>query len=138
MKKFWNNTILGLIVLMGVAVGCKKKEVDPHIPPDVVFKTGAAYLSADATVGMQDTLLVGIVVTKTEDDLKSYNVSYAYDGATSTTTFYNYLMESSEFESYSKDVEIITRNQVGTEVWSFTIVDRDGNITQKTLTLTVQ
>lgn len=138
MRQFWKNAILGLIVLVGIATGCKKKEVDAHIPPDVVFKTGATYLSGDATVGMQDTLLVGIVVTKTEDDLKSYNVSYAFDGATSTTTFYNYLMESSEFESYSKDVEIITRNQAGTEKWYFTIVDRDGNMTQKTITLTVQ
>lgn len=115
-----------------------KKNVDPHVPPDVVFKTGTGYTSTDATVGLEDTLLVGIIATKTEDDMKSYNVSYAYDGSTTTTTFYNYLLTADEYTSYSHDIEIITRNQAGTERWVFTIVDRDGNITQKTINLTVQ
>ncbi|MCB0395214.1 MAG: hypothetical protein KDD36_01090 [Flavobacteriales bacterium] len=129
-----------LLVMLALTVSffsCKK-EKDAHVPPDVVFKTSAGYTSADATVGQGDTLLVGIVATKTEDDLKSFNVSYAYDGASSTTTFHNYFMTSSEYEGYSADTEIITRNQVGTEKWVFSIVDRDGNITQKTLILTVQ
>lgn len=126
-----------LIVLMTLNSGCKK-EVDAHIPPDVVFKTGVGYTYTDATVGMQDTLLVGINATKTEDDLKSYNVSYAYDGASSTTTFYNYLMTEAEYIGYSHDVEIVTRNQAGIEKWVFSIVDRDGNITQKTIVFTVQ
>lgn len=135
MKTF---VLYGLTLFMGVVLMSCKKEVDAHIPPDVVFKTGAGYTSADATVGLQDTLLVGIVATKTEDDLKSYNVSYAYDGASSTTTFYNYLMTETEHTGYSHDVEIITRNQAGSEKWVFSIVDRDGNITQKTIVLSVQ
>ena len=114
------------------------KEVDPHIPPDVDFKTSTGYTYADATVGLQDTLKVGIVATKTEDDMKSYNVSYAYDGTTTTTTFYNYLLDASEYTGYEHDVDIVTRNQAGTERWVFTIVDRDGNITQNTINLTVQ
>lgn len=137
MKTFNINTAI-IAILVIVSLNSCKKEVDPHIPPDVVFKTGGGYTSADAVVGMQDTLLIGITATKTEDDLKSFNASYAYDGASSTTTFYNYLMTASEYESYSKDLEIVTRNQAGTEKWVFSIVDRDGNITQKTITLTVQ
>ncbi len=135
MKAINYFTLIALVAL--VFVSCKKEE-DAHIPPAVSFKTGAGYTSGDATVGLQDTLLVGITATKTEDDLKSYNVSYAYDGATTTTTFYNYLMNESEYTSYSHDVEIVTRNQAGTEKWVFSIVDRDGNITQNTITLTVQ
>lgn len=137
MKKIHLFSMLILVLSLFGNSSCKK-EVDPHTPPDVVFKTDAGYTFADAMVGMQDTLLVGIIATKTEDDLKSYNVSYAYDGATSTTTFYNYLMTASEYNSYSHDVEIVTRNQPGTEKWVFSIVDRDGNITQKVLNLTVQ
>jgi hypothetical protein len=92
----------------------------------------------DTIVGLQDTLTVGIIATKTEDDLKSYNVSTAYDGASTTTTFYNYLVTEAEYTGLNKDVQIITRNQAGSEKWIFSIVDRDGNITQKFFTLTVQ
>lgn len=133
------NLIITLFITCStIIVSCKKKKVDPHVPPDVVFKTGGKYISTDVTLPKQDTIWVGITATKTEDNLKSYNVSYAYDGATTTTTFFNYLMNSSEYESYSKDIQIITRNQAGTEKWVFSIVDRDGNITQKSILITVQ
>ena len=134
MKKIFYLTACALFIS---AFSCKKKK-DAHVPPHVVFKTGTGYTSADATVPKQDTLKVGITATKTEDDLKSYNASYLYDGTSTTTTFYNYLLSSSEYTSYSKDLQIITRNQAGTEKWVFSIVDRDGNITQKSFTLTVQ
>ena len=123
-------------ILIITAVACKKKK-DAHVPPDVVFKTGTGYISADATVTKGDTIKVGITATKTEDDLKSYNASYAYDGTTTTTTFFNYILQSSEYLSYSKDLDIPVRNQAGSEKWVFSIVDRDGNITQKTIVLTV-
>lgn len=128
---------LATVIVMGL-LACKKKKVDPHVPPDVVFKTGGKYISGDVAAGKKDTLLIGIVATKTEDNLKSYNASYAYDGTSSTVTFYNYLLSENEYESYSKDLQIITRNQAGSERWVFSIVDRDGNITQKTINIVVQ
>jgi hypothetical protein len=127
---------IAFFLLLGV-LSCKKKK-DAHVPPNVVFKTGANYISDNATVTKQDTLTVGIVATKTEDDLKSYNASCAYDGASNTVTFYNYFMSASEYEHYDKDLQIVTRPQAGTEKWVFSIVDRDGNITQKSFTLTVK
>lgn len=126
-----------LLIILGVS-SCKKEEVDPHVPPALEFKTGAGYTSADATVGMQDTLVIGITASITEDELMSFNVSYDYDASGSTTTFYNYALSASETQSYSHDTQIVTRNQAGTEEWIFTIVDRDGNITSKSITLTVQ
>ena len=128
--------LLFLIFIISVSLSCKKKK-DAHIPPDVAFTTGTGYLSSDAAAGRSDSLKVGITATKTEDDLKSYNVSYAYDGAGTTTTFFNYYLSASEYQSYSKDIGIVTRNQAGSEKWIFSIVDRDGNITQKTIVLTV-
>ena len=130
-------TFIIACILVITSVACKKKK-DAHVPPNVVFKTGAGYISGDATVPKKDTLKVGITATKTEDDLKSYNISYAYDGATTTSTYYNYFLSANEYLSYSKDTTIITRNQAGSEKWVFSIVDRDGNITQKSITLTVQ
>ena len=132
------KNILIFVFLSTVIFSSCKKKVDAHIPPDVSFKTASGYLSKDSICSLQDTLKVGLVATKTEDDLKSFNVSVAYDGSVSTNTFYNYLMNDTEYTSYSKDIQIVTRNQPGSEKWIFSIVDRDGNITQKEINLTVQ
>ncbi len=135
MKKL---TLISLTILFLIAaLSCKKKKKDAHVPPDVVFKTGGIYTSGDRTLNKKDTITVGIIATKTEDDLKSYNVSYAYDGNATSTTFYNYVLSSGEANGYSHDVQIIARNQAGSEKWIFSIVDRDGNLTQKTINLTV-
>ncbi|MBA2611936.1 MAG: hypothetical protein H0U95_08200 [Bacteroidetes bacterium] len=137
MKNFKNSSILLLLIAV-IFVSCKKKKTDAHVPPDLVFKTGGIYTSGDRTLNKKDTITVGITATKTEDDLKSYNVSYTYDGNTTSTTFYNNVLTTAEAGSYSNDIKIICRNQAGTEHWIFTIIDRDGNITQKTIVLTVQ
>lgn len=130
--------IFSLIIVTALLICCKKKKTDAHVPPNVVFKTGGIYTSGDKTLNKKDTITVGITATKTEDDLKSYNVSYYYDATTTSTTLYNYVLTAGEATSYSNDIKIIARNQTGTEKWVFSVVDRDGNITQKTIVLTVQ
>jgi hypothetical protein len=81
---------------------------------------------------------VGIIATKTEDEMKTFNVSYAYDDSTTTKTALSVPLSGSQEDSYTADFTIVTRTQTGTEEWSFTITDRDGNITTKSITLTVQ
>lgn len=126
-----------LIAVASLAASCKKS-TDAHIPPDLAFKTGGNYTSGDRTIAHGDSILVGVVITKKEDDLRTLNIGYAYDGASSSTTFLNYVMTSAEYGGYDHDFRIVTRNQAGTEKWTFTVTDRDGNITQKSITLTVQ
>lgn len=130
------NIIIATILLI-TAASCNK-EKDARIPPDVKFKTGAGYTDKDTTLNKGESIKVGIVATKTEDDLKSYNISYAYDGASTTSTFYNYSLQTSEYNNFAKDTTIVARNVSGTEKWIFTILDRDGNITQKSIVLTVK
>jgi len=132
-----NYYFILILTLFLISFSCKKKKADAHVPPSVVLKSGGPYTDADKAVHKKDTVLIGIVATKTEDDLKSYNASYTYDAGTSSTTFYNYLMTDDEKTAYSHDIKIGVRNQNGTEKWVFSIVDRDGNITQKTIVLTV-
>ena len=133
-------TIL-LIAFTLISASCKKKAkeapVDPRIPPDMTFKSGAIYVSKDTTVSKQDTILVGVIVTKTEDNLSSFNASVSYDGSTTTTTFFNHYLTSAEYGGYTVDVTYYVRNQTGTEKLTYTIVDRDGNITKKSIALTV-
>ena len=130
-----------LVVITVISMSCKKKSnappVDPRVPPKMDLKVGVTYVSKDTTVMRQDTLLIGVVVTKTEDNLSTFDASVAYDGGTSTSSFYNHHLNSAEYGGYSVDVTYYVRNQAGTEKLTFTIVDRDGNITKKTITLTV-
>lgn len=133
---------LSIIILVLIGTSCNKKSqtsttVDPRVPPDMVFKTGINYTSKDTTVAKQDTLLIGVIVTKTEDNLTSFNASVSYDGNVTTTTFFNHHLSSTEYNGYTVDVLYYVRNQAGTEVLTFTIVDRDGNITKKMITLTI-
>jgi hypothetical protein len=138
------QTILySILALMLSITGCRKKTaneapVDPRVPPDMAFKTGSGYTSGDVTVSLQDTLTIGVIVTKTEDNLTSFNASVSYDGSITTTTFFNHHLSSNEYSGYTVDIPYYTRNQPGIEALTFSIVDRDGNITKKTITVTVQ
>lgn len=134
--------LLSMLAVSLITVSCKKKssettKKDERVPPSMSFKTGTAYTSGDITTTKQDTILVGVMTTKTEDDLSSFNASVAYDGSSTTTTFFNHTLNSNEYGGYSVDVPYIVRNQSGSEVLTFSIVDRDGNITMKTITITV-
>lgn len=128
--------LLGITTL--IAVSSCKKNTDPHIPPDLAFKTTAGYTSGDRSITQGDSILVGVVITKKEDDIRNLNISYAYDGSSSSSTLLTYVMNSSEYSGYNHDYWIHTRNMAGSEKWIFTVTDRDGNLAQKSITLTVQ
>lgn len=128
------QTIVAVVILAIAGAGCKK---DAHVPPTVVFKTGAGYTSADGAGARTTLYKVGITADKVEDDMITYNVSYAYDGAATTTTFQNFTLAGTELQHYDKDVTFTTRNMAGSEKWIFTITDKDGNIVQKSVTLTI-
>ena len=119
------------------SVSCEK-EKDAHVPPNVSLKTGTGYTSADTEVAQAAQVTVGFVADKTEDELKTFNVSYAFDNAATTTTDTTITLTTAEEDHYEKDYTFTTRNQAGTEKWIFTITDRDGNIAQKQVVLTVK
>lgn len=126
--------VIAVVTLIALTfTSCEK---DEHVQPDLEFKTGTGYTSADAAVGQGETVLVGIIADKTEDELKTLNVSVAYDGS-STVTQDNFTLTGAEEEHYETDYTITTRSQAGTERWVFTITDRDGNIASVEFTLTV-
>ena len=138
MKKI---TLFLALVSVFAIVSCKKKAADqgtdPRIPLEMTFKTGGKYVSTNITVNKLDTVLVGVNVVKTEDNLTSFNASVSYDGSTTTSSFFTHYLSSAEFGGYSVDVTYYARNQSGSEVLTYSIVDRDGNITKKSITLTV-
>ncbi len=134
MKNLISFSCVAILLLTG---SCKKNK-DAHVPPDLAFKTTAGYTSSDATILNGDSILVGVVITKKEDDLRTLNISYAYDGASTSVSHLTYSMTAAEYTGFNHDYYLVTRNQTGTEKWIFTVTDRDGNLTQKSITLTVQ
>lgn len=133
MKKIFSMAAIAATTLL---LSCEK---DEGKLPAISFKTGAEYTSTDMTVGMNDTILVGINANKTEDKdvLKTFDASRAYDGGESNT-FLNESLSGSEGDNYSRDIEIITRDTTGTEHYTFTVINRDGLKNSVSLTLNVQ
>lgn len=133
MKKIF--LLAGLAGLLFLS-SCEK---DEGKLPNIAFKTGGTYVSADKTVGKNETITVGIDASKAEDKdvLKTFDASHSFDGGASAS-FLNESLSGSQGDNYSKDVSITTRNQAGTEKYTFTVVNRDGLVNSVSLTLTVQ
>ena len=124
-----------IVFFLFLFISCEREQ-EPL--PSIELKTGAGYTSQDATISKGSSLTVGILATKAENNLKTYNVSVSYDGASSTITIQNFTIPLDENTLYDKDVTFTVRNQTGTEKYYFTVVDTDGNIMQKTLAFTVE
>jgi len=127
-----------LFIAVFILLHACSKEEDKMIPPILEFKTGAGYTSADAAVGKNAAVKIGIHAEKTEgeDYLKTFSVGHAFDGGTEANDSTMILPESAH-DVFEPDINIVTRNQTGTEKHIFTIANRDGLIVTKSITLTV-
>jgi hypothetical protein len=123
-----------LITATITIVSCEK---DKHVPPNITFKTGAGYTASDATAATSAAILFGVDVEKTEDELNTFDVSVSFDGGTAIS-IQTEAITGSEEDGFNRDVNVTTRTVAGTEKYTFTVTDRDGNIAQESLTITVQ
>ena len=113
-------------------------EKDEGKLPNIAFKTGGTYVSSDVTLKKDTTVTIGITASKAEDKdvLKTFDGSRSYDGA-AAASFVSETLSGSQGDNYSKDVQVTTRNQTGTEKYTFTVVNRDGLKNTVSLTITV-
>jgi hypothetical protein len=130
--------VFAAVPLLTFSNACKK-ETDKMIPPDIEFKTGTGYTSSDAAVAISTPIKVGIHAEKTEGDdyLNIFTVSHSFDGVLPVVTDSTRLLDESEHDVFDEDINFTTRGVAGTEVYNFTITNRDGLVVTKTLTLTV-
>src|SRR4030095_393595 len=136
MKITLKTSILFLVLALGmISFSCEKDEM---IPPTIDFTTGAGYTSADSHIALDTDFKIGVTAKRTEDkdDLKTFVVTVAYDGGTETTID-NVTIPTAQGGEFTKDYALTTRNTAGTEKYSFTVTNRDGLITTKTITITV-
>ena len=110
--------------------------------PSISFKTGGAYIAADAPVTAGDAVLIGIEAEKAEgeeeDVLQHFNISKSLNGGAVTTVF-DVDLTTAEEDMYDYDFNTTASTTVGdTEKYTFTITNRDGLIGQVSLTITAQ
>jgi hypothetical protein len=129
-------TFAAIIMATTFLASCEK---DEGKLPNISFKTGTGYTAADATVAKKATIKFGINASKSEDKdvLKSFDGSKSLDGG-AATSFQTESLSGAQGDTYSKDVEITTRDQAGTEKYTFTVINRDGLKNTVSVTLTVQ
>lgn len=108
------------------------------IPPTLDFTTGAGYVSADTHLAVNTDFKIGVDAKRTEakDDLKTFIVTRSYDGGTEATID-NVTIPSDQAAEFTKIYDFTTRNQTGTEKYTFTVTNRDGLITTRSIIITV-
>lgn len=134
-----NKAAIGLLLISASVLSLSSCEKDEGKLPNIAFKTGSDYKSADATVAKGAAVKIGITASKSEDKdvLTKFNITKSLDGGTETTAFTKDL-SGAEGDNYSYDYSFTTRDQAGTEKYTFTVVNRDGLVNKVSLTLTVQ
>lgn len=137
MKSLLKTSSLILIAVLAVCSfsSCEKDEM---IPPTIDFVTGAGYTSADSHIALNTNFKIGVDAKRTEDkdDLKTFVVTRSYDGG-AETTIDNVTLSAAQGAEFTKDYDLTTRNVAGTEKYTFTVTNRDGLITTKSITVTV-
>lgn len=139
MKKTMFSTMAVAAALFLFMVGMSSCEKDEGKLPNISFKTTAGYTSADKTVASDDTVLVGINASKSEEEdvLKTFNISKSVDGAASTTV-QNVTLTSAQEDTYTQDFQLVAGSAGHTEKYTFTVSNRDGLTNSVNFTLTVQ
>jgi hypothetical protein len=125
-------SLFAVVVLLFTA--CK----DKSNPPAIQLKTDGSYVSSSIVVAPGSSFLVGVICTKTTDELHLLYTEYAYDGANTGTFGSRTYIGPNDRSRFEKDYTITTRNQPGNERWIFNVNDQEGCISKVEIKITVQ
>ena len=114
--------------------GCTKEEEDPTRRVSIDFLTDSGLVYMNDTVGLADTLRVGLRCTAGTDALERLYVSVAKDD--SAAQFVDTIGVNAD--PFTWEGELIMRPFAGTERWTFTVEESDGDRTARSLTFVVQ
>jgi hypothetical protein len=128
------RSVLCAVLLGLLLTACEKEDDKPSVNPTIEFRTDSGYTYLSDTVGIQDTMIVGVVIRRGDDQMHHFKVTVAYD-AGPTVDVDSIPMGSDNFEF---DKVIITRDMAGSERWSFVVVENDGDILRRSLTFAVE
>ncbi len=127
-------------LLLFLAVNLSSCEKDEGIPPELNFKTGAAYTSENTPIAAGSLLQVGIEADRTEDkdNLKVFNISKSVDGGTTQTVLNKSLTDDQGVHFEYDYTETLEGESGQVNVYTFTITNRDGITNQLKLEITIE
>lgn len=134
MKNFIYSLLISALFILS---SCEKDEGNL---PNIGFKAGVGYLSADANVAKGAAFKIFITASKAEDKdvLKTFNISKSLNGAANSTVL-DKSLSGTEGDIFTYEYSAVADTIIGQKSkYTFTVTNRDGLTNQVALTVTVQ
>lgn len=115
--------------------GCTKDQDDAgYRAAKITFATGSGYTYKNDTFPAGDTIRIGVTVQEGSKQLRTFLVHRSYNGGPAQR------MDSLPIHTmpFRYDTLYALRHQPGTEQWTFSAVEGNGDLTKRSLTFTTQ
>ena len=132
MKNFLLKSMMAIAVTTTL-FSCNKEE-EVLAKPTITLKSDAGYVYADKELAPGDSILIGATLVSNDSKLKSVSLTVSYDGAVAATIETKTLTEKTGSYDYAGSL----RTKEGTEKYTLTLTDNNGEIETKSFTITVK
>lgn len=133
-----NIKLLSMGVLLGVGAlffsSCGGTEETPTPKPVLNFLAGEEYLSSDGQELAANTPFKIAITASHTDNITSFKIIQSLDGSTDVELFDSVDIKTKIISEYI--FSGTTGAKAGTEIYSFTVADKNGSSTTKSITLT--
>lgn len=125
------HSILALLLLLAA---CAQEEDGGPLRVQMTFRTDNGYTFMDDTLGVADTVRVGVRCTAGTDALERFYLAVNYDDSAQR------VLDTVRItaDTYTLDTQLVMRAIPGRERWSFIVEEGDGDRTLRSLDLVVQ
>ena len=133
------STALIVAVLATAFINLSGCEKDKGTLPNIAFKTGTGYTSTDVTKMAGDSVLIGIIASKSEgeDVLKTLNISASVNGGTAATVTNGQItIPTAQEDNFAGEYKFPALAVSGNIKYIFTVTNRDGLTNAVSLTVT--
>lgn len=125
-----------LVLFIALMVGCSKdgtSSEDDGAAASIVFRVDTDYFYQDMHADTLDTLAVRMTASRGSDALVKFRLTVSYDDSAARVTDTAVI----NVDPFVFERTITTRTQHGTEKWTFNVYEGDGDLTRRSITLTV-
>lgn len=125
-----------LVPLIALVVGCSKdgtSSEDDGAAASIVFKVDTGYFYQDMHADTLDTVAVRMTASRGSEALVKFRLTVSYDDSAARVTDTAVI----NVDPFVFERSITTRAQHGTEKWTFNVYEGDGDLTRRSITLTV-
>lgn len=123
------------LLAFGMLPSCTKDGDDEvYAPASIVFRTDAGYTFTNDTLDAGDTVHLGVIINEGSEPLRTFYAHFADNGGPAQ------LFDSLPMSAFPfvYDTSIVLNDTPGSEKWTFTAQEENGDRTQRILTLVTQ